>query len=370
MSTESEDQGRKPGAGPSVASFPLPSSGRTQPASAPQVIVAIFTVLAACYFAKIVFVVLLVSILLAFILTPLVDLLERFHVNRSLAALIVLLLLLAAIYGLSYYSYSKATDFIQDLPKYSSRIRHTVARFQKTAEDLQKSTQTMLPAAPEHPNTVTVQQSTNWGDWLTGVGSVTEVILGLGFIPFLVYFMLSWQEHVRASTVMLFRMENRNTAYVTLGAISRMIRSFIVGNVVVGLFMGVVATIVFWILGVPYFYFIGFISGFLSLLPYLGVILALVPPLVAVFGQIDTTKLIAIIASVLALHIFALNVLYPKLVGSRVQLNPLAVTVALLVWGWLWGAMGLILAVPMTAAMKIIFDHVESLRGYGAWLGE
>ena len=120
----------------------------------------------------------------------------------------------------------------------------------------------------------------------------------------------------------------------------------------------------------PYFYFIGFISGFLSLLPYLGVILALVPPLLAVFGTIDTTKLIAIVTSVLALHIFALNVLYPKIVGSRVQLNPLAVTVALLIWGWLWGAMGLILAVPMTAAMKIIFDHVESLRGYGAWLGE
>jgi predicted PurR-regulated permease PerM len=368
MSINSETEVRRQqSAEPVLATSPPVSNQPPHTASAPQVIVAIFTVLAACYFAKIVFVVLLVSILLAFILTPLVDLLQRFHVNRSLAALIVLLMLLGAIYGLSYYSYSKASDFLQDLPKYSNRIRSTVARFVKTAETLQKNT---LPAGTEQKNTVTVQQGTNWSDWLTGVGSVTEVILGLGFIPFLVYFMLSWQEHVRACTVMLFRMENRNTAYVTLGAISGMIRSFIVGNVVVGLFMSGVATIVFWMLGVPYFYFLGVISGFLSLLPYLGVILALVPPLLAVFGTIDTTKLIAIVTSVLALHIFALNVLYPKIVGSRVQLNPLAVTVALLIWGWLWGAMGLILAVPMTAAMKIIFDHVESLRGYGAWLGE
>jgi predicted PurR-regulated permease PerM len=51
-------------------------------------------------------------------------------------------------------------------------------------------------------------------------------------------------------------------------------------------------------------------------------------------------------------------------------LNPLAVTIALLVWGWLWGAMGLVLAVPITAAMKIVFDHIESLKPYGAWMGE
>jgi predicted PurR-regulated permease PerM len=65
-----------------------------------------------------------------------------------------------------------------------------------------------------------------------------------------------------------------------------------------------------------------------------------------------------------------LNVLYPKIIGKRLQLNPLAVTLALLFWGWLWGAMGLILAVPITAALKIIFDHVEGLRPWGAWLGE
>ena len=74
--------------------------------------------------------------------------------------------------------------------------------------------------------------------------------------------------------------------------------------------------------------------------------------------------------TVVGLHIFAINVLYPKLIGKRLQLNPLAVTIALLIWGWLWGAVGLILAVPLTAALKIIFDNVESLRPYGAWLGE
>src|SRR5581483_4639123 len=124
------------------------------------------------------------------------------------------------------------------------------------------------------------------------------------------------------------------------------------------------------VLKLPYFYFLGVISGFLSLIPYLGVVLAMVPPLTAGFGHVHGTGLLAIALSVFALHLFAINVLYPKLIGRRLQLNPLVVTVSLLIWGWIWGAMGLILAVPITGALKVIFDHIESLRAYGAWLGE
>ena len=137
-----------------------------------------------------------------------------------------------------------------------------------------------------------------------------------------------------------------------------------------GLFIGAVSTIIFGILHLPYFYFIGFISGFLSLVPYLGVLLAAVPPLISGIGQIGGGGIVAILVAVFGLHLFALNVLYPKFLGSRLQLNPLAVTLSLLFWGWLWGAMGLVLAVPMTAAIKIVFDHIETLRGYGSWLGE
>jgi predicted PurR-regulated permease PerM len=182
--------------------------------------------------------------------------------------------------------------------------------------------------------------------------------------------MLSWQEHARASTVLLFRRELRSTAYALLGAITEMIRAFIVGNFLVGLFIGVLSTVIFGFLGLPYFYFVGFISGFLSLIPYLGVLLALGPPLLAGLGVVHESAFLLIALTVLGLHLFALNVLYPKFLGSRLQLNPLAVTVALLFWGWIWGAMGLVLAIPITAAAKIVFDHIEGLQAFGAWLGE
>lgn len=344
-----------------------------QTAASAITVLTIVAVLAACYFAKLVFVVLLVSVLLAFILAPIADILERQRIPRSVSAGIAVLLLVAGLVGASFYSYNKVQDLAHELPKYSGRIRNSLEKYVRKAEDLRKSTENVLPNAPTDSKAqkVVVEQQTNWGDYLTkSFGGLTDFLLAMAFIPFLIYFMLSWQEHVRAATVMLFKLENRNTAYVTLGAISKMIRSFIVGNVVVGLFMSGALIVVFGFVHVPYFYFVGFISGFLSLIPYLGVIIAMGPPLVLGLGRIHGSEAIIIVVAVFVVHVVALNVLYPKMIGSRVRLNPLAVTVSLLLWGWLWGAMGLILAVPITAAMKIIFDHVDSLRGFGAWLGE
>src|SRR5713226_1081292 len=334
-----------------------------------QTIVAIAVVLTICYVAKLVLVTLLFSILLAFILFPVMDFLERMKFPRAFASLLAVLLLASIIYAASYFGYNRAVDFVQTLPTYSRKIEARLVRFREQAQKIQKSTEAVLPPTADDKRTIKFEQQTNWIDVITSsLGTVSEIALSISFIPFLVYFMLSWHDHVRASTVMLFSMENRNAAYVTLGRISAMIHSFINGNILVGLFTSVASLIVFWYLHLPYFYFLGFISGFLSLVPYLGVVLAIIPPLAAGFGQIHSGGLLAIVITVVGLHVFAINVLYPKLIGKRLQLNPLAVTIALLIWGWLWGAVGLVLAVPLTAALKIIFDNVESLRPYGAWL--
>lgn len=326
-------------------------------------IIGIGVVLGLCYFGELVLVVMLVSVLLAFILAPAVDFMMRARLPRSLASGIALILLAGVLVGIIYYSYNQAATLFHDLPKYADEIREEALRFRKQAEDFHV-------LSPQQGKG-SFQSGTNWTDMLSrGFGSASQIVLAASFVPFLVYFMLSWQHHVRSATVMLFPMENRHTAYVTLGLISSMIRSFMVGNLLIGLFIGAVSTGAFWILNVPFFYFVGFASGFLSLVPYLGVVLAMAPPIFVSLGHAGSEGVLGIMAIVLALHLIALNVLYPKFLGNRLQLNPLAVTMSLLVWAWLWGAAGLLLAVPITAAMKIIFDHVESLKPYGAWLGE
>jgi predicted PurR-regulated permease PerM len=236
---------------------------------------------------------------------------------------------------------------------------------------VRQTTRNVLPEDKQEKNTLTVRETKNWVDEVTsGAGMAGEFVAMAAFVPFLVFFMLSWQPHVRVATVQLFGAESRETVNKTLGLIAQMIRAFIVGNMVIGVILGVTSTIAFWILGVPYFYVIGLISGALSLLPYLGIVLAIFPPVVVSLGILTTKSFLAIVAVVATSHVVALNVLYPKIIGHRLQLNPLAVTLALLFWGWLWGTMGLILAVPLTAAFKIIAEHIEGLEGWGNWLGK
>jgi predicted PurR-regulated permease PerM len=322
-------------------------------------------ILGLCYWGELVLAVMLVSVLLAFILAPVVEFFMLLQLPRGLAAAVAVILLFTLITGVVYYSSNQAFVFVQDLSKYTHQIRQKISQVQQQAESLGGSDTAAGLKSPDS------RSSTSWEDLMTsGFGSVSHAVLAASFVPFLVYFMLSWQHHVRSATVMLFSLENRNTAYITLGLISEMIRSFMVGNFLIGLFLGTASTIAFGILHLPFFYFTGFISGFLSLVPYLGVVLAMAPPIFVSMGHIESGDAVVIVMIVLGLHLIALNVLYPKFLGNRLQLNPLAVTIALLVWGSLWGAMGLVLAVPITAAMKIIFDHIESLKPYGAWMGE
>jgi predicted PurR-regulated permease PerM len=257
---------------------------------------------------------------------------------------------------------------VQQVPQYSEKMRHSLLKFRTQATKLQKTAQAIIPETEPDKGTVKVQQVDSISS--EDRASLTETAVAISFVPFLVYFMLSWQQHMRASVVKLFARENRTTAYVAMSHVAQMLRGFLVGNVVVGLIMAAISAVAFWWFGVPYFYFVGLISGFLSLVPYLGIVLAVVPPLAAGIGVLAPADIPVVIALVLLIHLFGLNVLYPKILGPRMQLNPLVVTVGLLFWGFLWGAPGLILAIPVTAALKITCDHVPALHPLGDLMGE
>ena len=327
-------------------------------------VLGVGAILAFCYFAEEPLAVILVSMLFAFVLDPAVDFFTRMRMSRAFAAATAVILTCAALSGLAYAGFNKLAGLLEELPRYSVEIKQDFAKITRKAQKIADLNPTQEKGA------VKVQQTTSWADLLSrGFGSVSEVVLAGSFVPFLVFFMLTWQEHARKATLGLVSAENRRPAYVTMGLISSMIRNFMVGNLLIGLIIGAASTVIFGFLHIQYFYFAGFISGFLSLVPYLGVLLALLPPIFLGIGHLTVAKIIWIVLTVFALHLVSLNVLYPKILGSRLRLNPLTVTLALLLWGWLWGAVGLILAVPITAGMKIIFDHIEPLKPLGAWLG-
>ena len=255
--------------------------------SVAQIVVAVIAVVGLIYLLKIVLVTTLTAMLLAFAMEPLVSQLRRIRIPRPVGSLLAVLLMMALVGGLTHFFYSRAVDFATELPKYSGDIRSSVAGFRAQTNKIEESTKSVIasPKLEKKPIPVEIQQAPGLSRIISaGSGTVGDVLLAISFVPFLVYFMLTWKDHVHANTVRLFPQEHRLVAHRTVAKISEMIRGFITGNVIIGVANAVISSVVFWRLGIPYFYFLGAISGFVSLIPYLGVFLALLPPLAAGIG--------------------------------------------------------------------------------------
>ena len=202
------------------------------------------------------------------------------------------------------------------------------------------------------------------------LNSFYQILLMVSFIPFLVYFMLSWRDHINRAFLQLFQGEARLVAARSLQGIAEMVRAFVVGNFLLGILLAFLSSGMFWMMHLPYPLLIGPLSGMLSLVPYVGLPLAMAPPLFSALGIHTVPVYILVVVSVALLHLLALNLLYPKIVGSRVHLNPLVVTFSLMLWGFLWDAPGLLLAIPLTAGIKAVCDNVKGLRAFGKFLGD
>lgn len=335
-----------------------------------QRIIAAGIVLAFLYWAASVVMTLLLSILLAYMLDPLVEWLERFRIPRGLGSLIVLLMTLGMLSLLGYFVWERIDNFAADWPKYSAVLKQAASKVEEKIETVERKVSEISPQE-RASRLVRIAESTPIRTLLlSGLGSLYSVLLFVSFVPFLVFFMLAAKRDLWHGTLQLFPPTERTRVKQALEAVSAMLRGYVIGNVLVAMILGVVSWIFFWVIGLDYPFLTGFVSGVLNLVPYLGAVLAWVPPLVIGLTKYKSVTAFAGIAAVLAFfHLIAVNVLMPALVGKKVHLNALAVTVALLFWGWMWGGMGLVLAIPITATMKVICDHVEGWQPIGRWLG-
>ena len=360
-------------------------------------VIALGVVIAILYFGRVLFITSLVAVMLAFILEPFVILLVRFRFPRSLASFVVCAAALSMLYLMGLGAYSQLSGLIEDLPKYSQRIGEMVENVTQKVEGLeQQSYQLVMPARkpppvpeparkkrrtadatmPATPGAIPEvrihEDSSPIKDFVTvRLGSFYQIMLMSSFVPFLVYFMLSWHDHIHRSFLQFFQGEDRAAAARSLQGIADMVRAFVVGNSVLGLLLASASSLTFWIIRLPYALLVGPLSAVLSLVPYVGLPLAALPPLFVALTAYNTiSEYLLVVAIVSVFHLLALNLLYPKIVGSRVHLNPLAVTFSLMIWGFLWDAPGLLLAIPMTAAFKAVCDNVKGLRQVGKFLGD
>jgi len=354
------------------------------------------------YFGQVFFITVIIAFMIAFLLEPAVRLLMRIHMPRGLASFLVCALWLACLYFAGLGLYTEGMAMADDLPAYGSRINQIVesaaARVDSFEQNVYRTLvpkrfQDLEPAPAPPPENPGVRGKRKPAEAVPVAPSVQEVrvrqeptamvsyvyeylrsfysvLLMASFIPFLVYFILSWGDHLRSRLLFTLEGEPRYTVAKALDGVGDMVRAYVVGNFLLGVLLSVASGILFASVSLPYWPLVGPLSGFLSLVPYIGMPLALIPPMVAALPKGEPALYLFLLVGVGLLHLFALNLLYPKFVGSRVHLNPLAVTIALMLWGMMWGGIGLILAIPITAGIKAICDNVTSLKPYGRLLGD
>jgi predicted PurR-regulated permease PerM len=364
-------------------------------------VIALGVVVAILYFGRTFFITSLAAVTIAFILEPMVGLLMRIRFPRSLASFVVCTLALLLVYLIGIGAYTQLSGLMDDLPNYSQKIGEIVGSVQQRVDAMEQKTYQLLvpsrqrreqqlpppeparkkghkpnepagPAAPTPIPEVRIHEESNpiVNYVYVRLGSFYQILLMASFVPFLVYFMLSWRDHINRSFLQLFQGEDRLVAARSLQGIADMVRAFVVGNFLLGMLLAIFSSSAFWIIRLPYPLLVGPLSGFLSLIPYVGLPLALVPPMFVALAQATSFGYFIIFLIVASFHLLALNLLYPKIVGSRVHLNPLVVTFSLMLWGFLWDAAGLVLAIPLTAAIKAVCDNVRELRPYGKFLGD
>jgi predicted PurR-regulated permease PerM len=344
----------------------------TQRSNPSQRIIALGIVFAFLYFASNIVIALLLAVLLAYFLDPVVGVLERIYIPRALGAFLVLLAMTAVVGGLGYLLVDRADQFLDDWPRYSAILRGVTTTFDRQISTVEKQVEAITPAPEKGRVAARPVEPPPVRDWLfRGVGSLYSFLLVATFVPFLVFFMLAAKRRIWKATMELFPDAHQERVQEALDQVSSMLRSFVAGNALVALILILSSWAFFLVIHLDYPFLTGSVSGVLNLVPYLGAVLAWVPPFLIGMAQWKTIgPYVGIAAMLTVFHIVGINVLMPALVGRRVHLNALSVTIALLFWGWLWGAIGLILAIPITATIKVICDHSEGWEPTGHWLGE
>src|ERR1700682_28647 len=337
-----------------------------------QRIIALGIVFAFLYWASSVVMTLLLAVLFAYFLDTVVEVLEKVHIPRALGALVVLLAVMSIIGGLGYLMIDRADQFLADWPRYSAVMRNVATGLDRKLAIFEKQVEAIAPEEERGRPPVRVAQARPVRELLfRGVGSLYSILLVATFLPFLVFFMLAAKRRIWIATMELFPAENRRSVQEALDQVSVVLRSYVAGNALVALILMLASWAFFLTIHLDYPFLAGCVSGLLNLVPYLGAVLAWLPPFLIGMAQWKTVGPYVGVAAILSfLHMIGLNVLMPAIVGRRVHLNALAVTIALLFWGWLWGAIGLILAIPITATIKVVCDHVEGWEPAGRWLGE
>jgi len=381
----------------------------------------VLTVLASIYalhWAQAILVPILLGVMFSYALTPVVDTLERWHVPRAIGATVVLSTIVVVIGWGGWRLSDDATALIETLPQVAQKLRHAVEnkagqptaspieKVQQAANELEQAAQqaasdasavaagaskparrppgtttttttTTTPTAPPTPPGVTrvvVERAAfNVRDYLwSGTLGLFSFLGQTLVVLFVTLFLLASGTTFRRKMVKLAgpRLSQKKITVQALDEVSVQIQRYLLVQLATSVVVGVATGLAFYALGLNNAATWGVAAGITNLVPYVGAVIVGVGSAVVGFIQFDSIdKALLIGASSFAIHAVVGNLLTPWWTGRASRMSPFAVFVGVLTFGWLWGAIGLILGTPILMVVKAVCDRVDELKPVGEFLG-
>lgn len=312
---------------------------------------------------------LIFSGIFALLLLPISNFLERYRVPRWLAITFAIIFTLCILTALFYVTYIQILDLEEVFPQLLEKagvlykkgqvfIRHNfhLSSYQQKVEGQKYLTEFLKNNSSFIGNTL----------------SVTTGLLGnLTIIPLYVFLLLLYRDFIRVFFYKVFKSVSKHRVDVVLTKIKYVVINYMVGLIIVIGIIGTLNTIGLYALGIEHAIFFGFLAAFLVLIPYIGIAIgSLLPILFALITKDSAWYAFGVAALFGGVQLLEGNFITPYIVGSKVSVNSMAAIIALIIFGNLWGIGGLVLALPLTAIIKVILDSIEDLRPYGFLLGD
>lgn len=312
---------------------------------------------------------LLTSFLLALLLLPMANFLERrWRFKRSLAAIVSVVIMIAVISGILAFLANQLTDLWQDWPLLRKQGETS---FHDLQEWISHTFGVNAQGQIEYlKNSASKALSTSAAVIGATLLTLSSTMLFLAFLLLFTFFILNYRKVLFTFLTSVFEEEHTQKVGEIVRQIQYIIKKYITGLFLQMFIVTMLMMLVLWAMGVKYAVLLGLITGIFNVIPYIGILTALLISVLITFATAGAGKVLLVVIAYVAVHTLDGNILMPLVVGSKVKINALFAFIGIVVGEMIWGISGMFLCIPYLAIMKIIFDRVDSLKPWGILLGD
>lgn len=302
---------------------------------------------------------------LAILLNPLSNRFQSFGIRKVFSIMLSMLIAATVVAGVFYFLSTQIAGFSESLPMLKEKFGVITADLKIWIADTFN-----MPVAKQDKM---IKDALDTAPAMVGrtIGGLLGVLAIVFLLPVYIFLMLYYKTLILNFLYEVFAEENSKQVGEVLKETKTAIQSYIVGLLIEMLIVATLNSTALILIGVKYGLLIGVIGAILNLIPYLGGIVAIaLPVLMATVTKDGYTTQLAVIGAYAAIQFIDNNFLVPRIVSAKVQINALISIIIVLLGNALWGVAGMFLSIPFVAVLKIIFDHIDTLKPWGKLLGD